>query len=106
MIFYEDDLIDIIIKSIEYPRFTGIFNCVAPERVSNKKFSRILAKSLGRFSYPNFIKAPSLIIKLLFGGQSVLILNGLNVSSKKIVKSNFNFKYPKLSLALKALYSK
>ena len=103
---HEDDMIDIILKSIEEQSFTGIFNCVAPEKVTNKKFSRILAKSLGRFSYPKFIKAPSIIIKLLFGGQSVLILNGLNVSSKKILKSNFNFKYPKLSLALKALYKK
>jgi len=103
---HEDDMIDIIIKSLEDQRITGIFNCVAPEKVSNQTFSRVLAKSLGRFRYPKFVKAPSFIIKLLFGEQSVLILNGLNVSSKKIVKSNFNFKYPKLSLALKALYKK
>ncbi len=102
---HEDDMIDIIIKGVEDNKFKGIFNCVAPEKVSNQTFSRVLAKSLGRFRYPKFVKAPSFIIKLLFGGQSVLILNGLNVSSKKIISSNFKFKYPKLMPALKSLYS-
>ena len=102
---HEDDMIDIIIKGIEDTRFKGIFNCVAPEKVSNQTFSRALAKTLGRFSYPKFFRVPSFIIKLLFGGQSVLILKGLNVSSKKIINSNFKFKYSKLLPALRSLYN-
>jgi len=102
---HEDDMIDIIIRAVEDNNFKGVFNCVAPEKVSNQTFSRVLAKSLGRFNYPKFVKAPSFIIKLLFGGQSKLILNGLNISSKKIINSNFKFKYPKLMSALRSLYN-
>ena len=102
---HEDDMINIIIKGVEDNKFKGIYNCVAPEKVSNQKFTIALAKTLGRFRYPKFFKVPSFVIRLLFGGQSVLILNGLNVSSKKIINSNFKFKYSKLMPALRSLYN-
>ena len=102
---HEDDMINIIIKGVEDNKFNGIYNCVAPEKVSNQKFTIALAKTLGRFRYPNFFKVPSFVIRLLFGGQAVLILKGLNVSSKKIINSNFKFKYPKLMPALRSLYN-
>ncbi len=103
---HEKDMIDLIVKAIEDDNFDGIYNAVAPERINNKEFTKSLSKALGRFSYPNVIKAPSLIIKLIFGEQSNLVLNGLNVTSKNLSKVKFIFKFSKLDSALSEIYKK
>ena len=55
---------------------------------------------------PSFIKAPKFLVRILFGEQSTLILNGLNISSKKIEKIGYVFKFPRIDGALKNIYKK
>ena len=101
---HESDMIGLINMAIESNKFEGIYNAVAPEIITNTEFTKSLLKSLNRFSYPSIIKAPSFIVRILFGEQSDLVLNGLNISSEKIMQSNYKFKFTKLSSALKAIY--
>ena len=93
------------IDEIEDKKFDGIYNAVAPERVNNIEFTKSLLLALNRFSYPVFIKAPSIIVKLIFGEQSDLVLNGLNISSEKLVQSNYKLKFTELSSALSEIYT-
>ena len=102
---HEKDMVDVIIKAVENTNFSGKFNVVAPERVTNTEFTKSLLKTLGRFSYPNFVKAPSFIIKLIFGEQSNLVLNGLNVSSEKL-SAKYQFKFPALDTALGEIFKR
>lgn len=101
---HEDDMINIIIKVLENKNLKGTFNAVAPERTTNLVFTKSLLKVLNRFSYPEFIKVPSFFLRIILGEQSDLILNGLNVSSKKLIKENYKFKFPELMFALKSIY--
>lgn len=101
---HESDMIGLINMAIESNKLEGIYNAVAPEIITNTEFTKSLLKSLNRFSYPSIIKAPSFIVRILFGEQSDLVLNGLNISSEKIMQSNYKFKFTKLSSALKAIY--
>ena len=101
---HESDMIGLINMAIESNKFEGIYNAVAPEIIINTEFTKSLLKSLNRFSYPSIIKAPSFIVRILFGEQSDLVLNGLNISSEKIMQSNYKFKFTKLSSALNAIY--
>ena len=101
---HESDMIGLINMAIESNKLEGIYNAVAPEIITNTEFTKSLLKSLNRFSYPSIIKAPSFIVRILFGEQSDLVLNGLNVSSEKIMQSNYKFKFTKLSSALNAIY--
>jgi uncharacterized protein (TIGR01777 family) len=102
---HEYDMIGIISTAIEDKKFDGIYNAVAPERVNNIEFTKSLLLALNRFSYPVFIKAPSIIVKLIFGEQSDLVLNGLNISSEKLVQSNYKLKFTELSSALSEIYT-
>ena len=102
---HESDMIGILKIAIDDKSFNGIYNAVAPERVTNIQFTKSLLKTLNRFSYPSFVKAPSVIVKLIFGEQSELVLNGLNISSEKLVESNYKFKFTKLTSALSEIYS-
>ena len=101
---HESDMIGLINMAIESNKLEGIYNAVAPEIITNTEFTKSLLKSLNRFSYPSIIKAPSFIVRILFGEQSDLVLNGLNISSKKIMQSDYKFKFTKLSSALNAIY--
>ena len=101
---HESDMIGLINMAIESNKLEGIYNAVAPEIITNTEFTKSLLKTLNRFSYPSIIKAPSFIVRILFGEQSDLVLNGLNISSEKIMQSNYKFKFTKLSSALNAIY--
>ena len=100
---HESDMIGLINMAIESNKLEGIYNAVALEIITNTEFTKSLLKSLNRFSYPSIIKAPSFIVRILFGEQSDLVLNGLNISSEKIMQSNYKFKFTKLSSALNAI---
>ena len=98
------DLVDFIHKSIGDNKISGAYNLTAPEVITNYKFTEELALSWKRPVFPKIFKAPSLIVKLLFGEQSSLVLNGLNVSSKKIESTSFKFSFTNIKSALKDIY--
>lgn len=98
------DLVDFIHKSIGDNKIIGAYNLTAPEVITNYKFTEELALVWKRPVFPKIFKAPSLIVKLLFGEQSSLVLNGLNVSSKKIESTSFKFSFTNIKSALKDIY--
>tara|TARA_Y100000748_G_C15489932_1_gene486111 strand:+ start:13 stop:927 length:915 start_codon:yes stop_codon:yes gene_type:complete len=100
------DMIGIIESSIKDKKMQGIYNAVTPQVISNIQFTKELASVLSRPSYPQFIKAPPFIVRILFGEQSSLVLNGLNISSKKLIDSGFKFSFSRIDKALKHIYSK
>ena len=95
---------DFILKSIGDNKISGAYNLTAPEVITNYKFTEELALVWKRPVFPKIFKAPSLIVKLLFGEQSSLVLNGLNVSSKKIESTSFKFSFTNIKSALKDIY--
>ena len=98
------DLVDFIHQSIGDNKISGVYNLTAPEVINNYKFTEELALVLKRPVFPKIFKAPSLIVKLLFGEQSSLVLNGLNVSSNKIESTSFKFSFTNIKSALKDIY--
>ena len=98
------DLVDFILKSCGDNKISGAYNLTAPEVITNYKFTEELALVWKRPVFPKIFKAPSLIVKLLFGEQSSLVLNGLNVSSNKIESTSFKFSFTNIKSALKDIY--
>ncbi len=92
-----DDLCYMYIQSIE-DNLIGIFNAVAPESHTSKTFSKALAKSLKR-PYLG-IGVPSIMLRVLFGELAVILLEGTRISSKKIEKNGYSFRFKTLKKAL------
>jgi hypothetical protein len=86
---------------MEYPHLTGAFNAVAPEHITNKAFTIMVARELKRPLWMPPI--PAAFIKLLFGKMSVMLLQGSRVSSEKIRSSGYAFQFPELGPALRKL---
>lgn len=96
-----DDLCNIYIKSIEDIEMKGPYNAVAPDHKTNKEFTHLLARVLNKpFWFPN---VPAFMMKIIFGELSKILLEGSRVSSDKIIKSGYKFRFPKLEDALKEL---
>lgn len=97
-----DDLCDIYILAIENNTMEGAYNAVAPQDVTNKQFTKEVARSLNRPIWlPNI---PSWFMRILFGEMSEILLHGSRISSEKIKKAAYIFKYPDLREALKQIY--
>ena len=74
---------------------------MAPEHQTSKTFSKTLAKSIKRpFAR---ISVPSIMLKLMFGDMAIILLEGSRISSKKVQKDNFTFKFKTLKKALNHL---
>lgn len=99
-----DDLCGIYIKAINETQIYGAYNAVSPDHKTNKDFTETLARVLKKsFWFPN---VPALLLKFIFGKKSEIILKGSRVSSEKIIKAGFQFKFPNLEGALVDLLSK
>lgn len=82
----------------------GVYNAVAPNPVSNKELTVMMAKILHR---PIVLpRVPEFAIKLLFGEMAEIVLEGSKVSCKKILSTGFQFKFENAYDALVDLLKK
>lgn len=95
------DMIEAIMFLINNDNLNGAFNLTAPTPVTNKEFSKQLAKSLER---PCFLRLPNMVVKIMFGEMGeTLLLNGQKVIPDKLIKSGYKFKFQDLDSALENL---
>jgi uncharacterized protein (TIGR01777 family) len=92
-----DDLCQMYIQSIEAD-LTGIYNAVAPQHQTSITFSKTLADSIKK-PYLG-IGVPGFMLKILFGELAVILLEGSRISTKKIEKNGFSFRFKTLKKAL------
>jgi uncharacterized protein (TIGR01777 family) len=92
-----DDLCQMYIQSIE-ANLIGIYNAVAPQHQTSITFSKTLADSIKK-PYLG-IGVPGFMLKILFGELAVILLEGSRISTKKIEKNGFSFRFKTLKKAL------
>jgi len=86
-----DDLCEIYKFVVENENIEGTYNAVAPMHIDNEQMTKTIANVVKRpLILPNI---PNFVMKLLFGEMSIILLEGSKVSSDKIQKDGFNFKY-------------
>lgn len=97
-----DDLCQIYILAMEQEEIHGAYNAAAPEHVTNRTFSKELARVLRKpFWFP---RIPAFMMRLLFGEMSVILLTGSRISSEKIIEAGHVFLYPRLLDAFREIY--
>jgi len=80
----------------------GALNVTAPSPVTNREFATALGHSLGR---PALLPAPAFALRLVLGEMAdALILGGQRVLPSKALRLGFEFQYPQLDAALRAIY--
>lgn len=94
-----EDLIRAVQHVIEHTELSGPVNFVSPLSVSNREFSKTLARLLKR---PLMSNIPEFVVNLMFGQMGKeLLLADQNVTPKKLIGSGFEFLQAELEDALK-----
>ena len=80
----------------------GLYNAVAPQPSTNKEIIEAMIEERGKFAVK--IPAPAFVLKLALGEMSSTILNSTSVSSERIEKVGYRFKYPTINKALRNIF--
>ena len=91
------DLVAIFNYVIEH-KLSGIFNGVSPYPVTNAELTKAIAKTL---DIPLFLpNVPQFMMKLILGEMHQILFSSQNVSCRKLLDQNFQFKFAALYKAL------
>jgi hypothetical protein len=92
-----EDWIELVMRALDDARWSGAFNASAPEPVTNADFTRALGGVLGR---PTLFPVPGFALRLALGDVAALLLTGQRVLPRRALELGFQFRFPKLALAL------
>ena len=95
-----EDVVSIIEQAISNPNLEGPVNVCSPNPVTNREFTKLLAKAVNR---PAFLPAPAFAIRLLIGGLSEVALQSQRCEPKALAEADFQFEFPELAAALEDL---
>lgn len=96
-----DDVCRAMIFGIEQPHMNGVFNLVAPNPLTNAAMMQALAKAYHKPFFP--LGPPPFVLKMLLGEQADIVLEGVAVSSDKLIHHGFEFRYSRIEEALAKL---
>lgn len=96
---HPDDLVGIVLASIDEQQWHGAINATAPEPQRNGDFSKALGRALHR---PSFLPVPGAALGLLYGEMAEIVTSGARVLPAKALVLGYQFLYPKLDAALRA----
>ncbi len=96
---HPDDLVGIVLSSIDEQQWQGAINATAPEPQRNGDFSKALGRALNR---PSFLPVPGAALGLLYGEMAEIVTTGARVLPAKALVLGYQFRYPKLDEALRA----
>lgn len=96
------DLIGLIEWSLTNEQVAGPVNAVAPEPVTMKEFCRTLGSVLGR---PSWLPVPEFSLRLAFGELASVMTTGQRVIPKAALKNRYQFHFPRLDSALRAIFA-
>ena len=98
-----DDLARMFLFAIENQEMYGTYNAVGPNPATNAELTKAAARKVNK-TYLN-IGVPEFALKLILGEMAQMVLGGNKVSSKKIQKAGYSFRYPSLDEALEKTYN-
>jgi hypothetical protein len=97
---HRDDLVGLLVSTLEDPRFEGPVNAVAPAPVTMKEFAATLGRVLRR---PAFAPAPAFAIRAAMGEMAALVLDGQKVLPARASVLGFPFRFERLEPALREI---
>jgi uncharacterized protein len=97
-----EDLLDLMLYSIENPQISGALNATSPNPVTNAEFTETLARVLHR---PAFLPIPESALKLLYGEGAEVALSSQRVVPEVAIQAGFEFRHAQLEWALRSLLS-
>jgi uncharacterized protein len=94
-----DDLIAAMLHVVDREELGGPVNAASPGAVTNREFTRVLGRVLGR---PAILPVPAAALRLVFGAMAdEALLASARVAPGRLLGSGFRFRYAGLEAALR-----
>lgn len=95
-----DDIVGLYLHALKTPACSGAMNATAPVPVTNRDFTKTLAKVLGKSArFP----LPAFALRALFGEMATVLFSSSRVSSETAIVTGYAFRHPFLEAALRDL---
>ena len=88
-------------EALQNEKYSGVYNAVSPFPVNNRELILQIARQRKKFFIP--VHVPVFVLRTMLGEMSVEILKSTTVSSAKLQREGFQFKFPKIQDAIKDL---
>ena len=95
-----NDVAKAFLWAVEDLKTNETLNLVAPENITNKDFTKALAKVLHR---PALFSIPEFVIKTVLGEASCLLTESAEVEPQNLLEAGFEFQYPTIKSALEEI---
>lgn len=93
-----DDASKFVYYAIENQSITGAYNLATEQKWTQYEFMKFVKRKVA--FYALLIKLPSFVLRLIFGGRSVILEGGCALSVNKLKATNFEYDYPTLDSAI------
>jgi uncharacterized protein len=94
-----DDVVAMILASMQDSNMSGTFNATAPQPVKMKTLCEQLGAVMSR---PSWMPVPGFVLETMLGEGATVVLEGQQVLPKGMIDRGFTFQYPELKKALSA----
>lgn len=99
-----DDAVGVVHFALTRDSLCGAVNAVAPAPVTNREYTKTLARVLSR---PAIVPVPAFVAKLAFGEMAdALLLSSTRVAPRLLQHAGYDFRFPTLEAALRHLLGK
>lgn len=95
-----DDVVGLFLHVLKTPACSGVLNAVATEPLTNRDFTKTLAKVLRK---PAIFPVPGLVLRALFGEMATVLLGSAKVLPEAALAAGYVFRHPTLEGALRDL---
>jgi uncharacterized protein (TIGR01777 family) len=99
---HEEDLVRLFVFGIQNEQIEGIYNAVAPNPEKMYDFAKAM-KAQSKLPWRMVWSIPFTLLTAAMGEMSTVLTNSAKVSSEKIIRAGFQFKFKKMDEALKNL---
>lgn len=97
---HEKDVARAFTWALDQPGAKGIFNLVAPQKITNKELTKTMAKTLKR---PAILPVPGFALRIVYGKAATLLTESPHVIPRKLEEQQFKFSYPDIESTLKEI---
>ncbi|MBN2530252.1 MAG: TIGR01777 family oxidoreductase [Deltaproteobacteria bacterium] len=95
-----EDVVRALLEMAENQETSGVYNLVAPNPVTNRKFTEVLGNVL---SVRTPAPVPKMVLGIIFGEASRVLLDSQRAQPEALLEKGFLFQYGDLEAALAAL---
>jgi uncharacterized protein (TIGR01777 family) len=99
------DAVGLILHAITNEQIRGAMNMVAPNPVTNREFTRALARAVGKPAFlATALSIPLFLLRLQLGEGATVLTSSQKVLPKVAQETGYQFAFSEVELALREVY--